>query len=143
MSLAPPPLPPIADVLFPAWEGGMDIFLGIKTELLPPSGIPASIRQQFPNILPLAFVGIYNQKRNAQWCPEGFVVDLSFDQLYPGCLIPWDAIVQAIVKPSGPIFLDTRPSTPVATEGVADESTVPAQHDDMIPYLRLVTGEEE
>lgn len=143
MSLVPPPLPPIADVLFSAWEGGMDIFLGIRTELIPPSGIPVGIRQQFPNILMLGFEGAYNKKRNAQWCADGFVVDLSFDQLYPGCLIPWDAIVQAIVKPSGPIFPNTQPSAPDVPERVADESMVPDQHDDMTPYLRLVIEEEE
>jgi len=80
-------------------NGGRDLFVVLDPTLMDTSGIPPHMLEQSAGgPIVLRFDADNNPKRNVAFTADGMMVDLSFDTLYPGCLLPWDAFVQLGVR---------------------------------------------
>ncbi len=88
-------LPVIGRMVRDAYDDGRDLFLVMDPSMLADSGISRAVLANFDGkALVLSFDAEHNLARNASFHEDGMRVDLSFDALYPGCLLPWDAVVQ-------------------------------------------------
>lgn len=96
------PFPAIARTVQAAYEGGLTVQLVILIAKLPPDGIPQHVRKPpgvpEPNGILLVFDAPHNHLRNASFEADAMYVDMSFDRVYPGCRIPWDAVLRMVVN---------------------------------------------
>ncbi len=107
--------PAIAHAIATIWNLNLTFVLHVRTELLPPEGIPGD--------MPLQFDSGFRTRQHNFVTDDAWHVTLSFDTLHQDCPIPWHCILGFIVRAP---HLEA-PQAPVEEE----RPTVPA--------LRLVT----
>jgi transcriptional regulator with XRE-family HTH domain len=81
-----------------AFDLGCDIFCLFDSTKIEESGIPVSVRSQYPENLPLRLEAVYHHQNQPVFKPSGLQLSLSFDSLY-SCLLPWSAFLQITLFP--------------------------------------------
>ncbi len=88
---------------------GVDMHFLAQASMLKESGLPETVLERFPDLLPIKLDAAFHRFNKPRYFPEGLQLSLSFDTIRT-CLFPWEAIRQVSFFPEPPIVETTEPA---------------------------------
>jgi len=123
LMLVDPDGPQAAEMLRLGFALGIDITLGCATDEVRDSGVPESVLDSFPELLPIRLDAAFHHANRAEYLDEGLLLRLSFDRVR-SCLFPWSAIRHVTLFPEPPLEPEADDEPPPVDESPSGGATL-------------------